>query len=200
MNALRLLYLENNPDHIELVAGTMQPHYPGTQVESASVLQDALACMQKRAYDVILVGSVVQDESVIPHLHSIVLNAHSAPVIVISGEGDEKGAANAIRHGASDYLVKSRESLEVLPYLIQRLLKKRRPVTPEIGPVKTPPHASESVSHLMTEIEHVSERIHKLQETPHTEAAISSLREDIRLLKQFAENLVDSRKTSKSQR
>lgn len=200
MNALRILYLEDNPDHIDLVAGALQPHYQGTQVESASILQDALACMQKRNYDVILASAALQGESIMPHLHKIVLQANSAPVIVVSGEGDEKSAANAIKHGASDYLVKSRESLEVLPYLIQRLLKKRRLVAPDSSSA-TPPspsHASENVNHLMTEIEHVSQRIHNLQESPHTEAAISSLREDLRLLKQFAENLVDSKKTSKS--
>lgn len=198
MNALRVLYLEDNPDHVELVAGAMQPHYPGTQVESAAALHDAVVCLQKRSYDVVLVAATLQGEPVIPYLQKIVLHSSSAPVIVISGDGDEKGAANAIKHGASDYLVKSRESLEVLPYLIQRLLKKRRPVATDNSTATSAASSSESVNHLMTEIEHISQRIHNLQETPHTEASISALREDLRLLKQFAENLVDSRKTSKS--
>lgn len=200
MNALRLLYLEDNPDHVELVAGALQPQYPGTQVESAAAIPDALVCMQKRRYDVILVSALIHGEATLPHLHKIVLQSKTAPVIVISGDGDEKGAANAIKHGASDYLVKSRESLEVLPYLIQRLLKKRKPgpIAPEPSDL---PHAEvETVSHLMTEIEHVSQRIHNLQETPNTDAAIASLREDLRLLRQFAENLDNSGKTRKSGR
>lgn len=200
MDALRLLYLEDNPDHVELVAGALQPQYPGTQVESAAAVPDALVCMQKRRYDAILVSAIIHGESALPHLQKIVQQARTAPVIVISGDGDEKGAANAIKHGASDYLVKSRESLEVLPYLIQRLLKKRRPISSDPLPSDLPHAEVETVSHLMTEIEHISQRIHNLQETPNTDDAIASLREDLRLLRQFAENLDNSGKTRKSGR
>lgn len=200
MNALRILYLEDIPDHVELVTLAMQPQFPGTQVESAAVMQDAIACLQSRRYDVILASAVVRGEPTIPHLHELLEYASSTPVIVISGDGDEKVAANAIKHGASDYLIKSRESLEVMPYLIQRLLKKKRPVASDRRSTPQPSHTSENVNHLMTEIEHVSQRIHNLQESPNSDAAISSLREDLRLLRQFAESIADSGKSRISKR
>jgi hypothetical protein len=50
----------------------------------------------------------------------------------------------------------------------------------------------------MTEINHVSQRIHDLQEDPHPTTAIASLREELRLLRQYAEGLVDSGKSGKS--
>lgn len=198
MKALRILYLEDNTDHVELVTFAVQPQFPGTHVESAAVMPDAIACLQSRRYDMILVSATLQGGSIVPRLHEIVAYANSSPVIVISGDGDEKNAANAIKHGASDYLVKSRESLEVLPYLIQRLLKKKRPVAPDSHPTPQTSHPSDGVGQLMTEIEHVSQRIHNLQAPSHLEAAISSLREDLRLLREFAEGLVHPGKSRKS--
>lgn len=197
MKALRILYLEELSDHVELVAAALQPQFSAAQVENVSAFQDAMMSLQSRRYDVILASAVLRGESVIPRLHQILENANSAPVIIISGDGDEKLAANAIKHGASDYLVKSRESLEVLPYLIQRLLKKKRSVVSESHSAPRPVHTSEKVDHLMTEIEHVSHRVHNLQDSPNEEATIASLREDLHLLRQFAENLAESRKTGK---
>ncbi len=197
MKALRILYLEDIPDHVELVTAAMQPQFPGTHVENVSAVHDAVACLQNRQYDVVLTSATLHGNPVIPHLHEVLADAKTAPLIVLSGEGDEKLAANAIKHGAIDYLVKSRESLEVLPYLIQRLLKKRRHPAAEAHSTQQSAHPPDGVNHLMAEIEHVSQRIHSLQESSHVSTVISSLREELRLLRQYAEGLVESRKSGK---
>lgn len=208
MSALRVLYLEDNPDHVFLVADALQFQFPGSQVESATLLSEALNCLGGRQYDVVLVNCHIHGESILPHLQDVATHSNGAPVIVISGNGDEKSAANAIKHGATDYLVKSRESLEVLPYLIQRLLKKRRSdARPPIASVMAaqPGGGSHSagahtvsVEHLVTEIDQVARRIHSIQEGPANETAIQTLREELQQLRQVADHLTESSKSWKS--
>ena len=194
MSALRILYLEDNPDHVNLVADALQFQFPGSQVESASLLPEALTCLGSRPYDVVLINSHLHGESVIPRLQDVTSLVNGTPIIVIAGNGDEKNAANAIKHGASDYLVKSRESLEVLPYLIQRLLKKRKPSSDHKHINATPSGAD----HLISEIDQVARRIHGLQDGPANDAAIVGLREELQQLKQFAMQLSEVSKNGKS--
>lgn len=194
MSALRILYLEDNADHVFLVADALQFQFPGSQVESASLLPEALTCLGSRPYDAVLVNSHLHGESVLPRLHDVVSLVNGAPIIVIAGNGDEKNAANAIKHGASDYLVKSRESLEVLPYLIQRLLKKKRPSSDH----KPASVAQSGTDHLISEIDQVSRRIHSLQDSPASDTAITGLREELQQLKQFALQLAETSKNGKS--
>lgn len=194
MSALRILYLEDNTDHVNLVLDALQFQFPGTQIESASLLSEVLLYLEKRRYDVVLVNAILHQEPILPHLAQIVEIAQGTPVLVISGSGDEKSAANAIKLGAADYLVKSRETLEVLPYLIHRLLKKRRPIVDIPSTVST----AAGADHLMTEIDQVARRIHSLQDSTVTETTLQSLRDDIQQLKQFALQLSETRKPGKS--
>lgn len=196
MNALRVLYLEENPDHIAIVAETLQSQYPGTHVETTDQLADAVTCIQKQHYDVILANNVLHNEPLVPQLFRLTTVSGATPIVLIAGSGDEKSAANAIKHGASDYLLKSRESLEVLPYLIQRLLKKRR-----VGPdhrVAPPAATTGTADQLLSEIDLVSKRVHSLQDTGPSQAAVATLREEVQRLQQFANQLAKSGKTRKS--
>ncbi len=195
MSALRILYLEDNPDHIALVLESLQCQFPGTHVESASLLPEALVSLETKAYDAVFVTASLHGEPVSPRLKDIVTAAQGAPIIVIAGSGDEKSAANAIRNGAADYLVKSRETLEVLPYLLQRLLKKRRQPT-DTKPNPSP--SSSGVDHLVAEIDQVSRRIHSLQEGTHTDISIHTLHDEIQQLKQFALQLSETIKYGKT--
>lgn len=194
MHPLRVLAIEDNPDHISLMEAVLQHHYPGTHLESVRELSEATTCMDRQRYDVVLVSATVQGEALIPHLSRLAQHSHGCPLIVIDDAGDEKSAANAIKHGATDYLVKSRESLEVLPYLIQRLLKKRRPGQ-ETKPHPTP--TTTTLNHLLAEIDQVTRRVHALQEVHSPDAAIAELREEVRQLKQMAHHLTDSMKSWK---
>jgi hypothetical protein len=92
----------------------------------------------------------------------------------------------------TDYLVKSRESLELLPYLINRLLKKRRPAGDErpIGP-----NESAAADHLLHEIDRVSRRVHGLHDSTVTDLTVAALREEIRQLRRYADDLANPKKS-----
>lgn len=187
-SSLRVLYLEDHIDHIALVAEALGLHFPGTQLESTHLIPEALECLIKRNYDVVLANSYINKTPILTHLSELARAASPAPVIVIVGAGDEKAAANTIKQGATDYIVKSRESLELLPYLLQRLLKKKRPATEERS-TTAEMTGTKSVNHLLNEIDQLSRRVHQLQETSASEMSIASLREELHQLQNFAQKL-----------
>ncbi|MCX5786790.1 MAG: response regulator [Elusimicrobia bacterium] len=45
------------------------------------------------------------------------------PVVIISGSGDEKAAVEALKAGASDYIVKSEETFREMPHVVQRVMR-----------------------------------------------------------------------------
>src|SRR5690606_41826948 len=61
-----------------------------------------------------------------PNFHS--LSLHDAlpilPFIIITGQGDERVAVEMMKRGASDYVVKEKDFLEVLPPVVDRVLAK----------------------------------------------------------------------------
>lgn len=194
MQALRVLLIEENADHIFLIEGVLQQQFPGTHIDCLSELTEAITQLDRHRYDVIVVSAAVQGEALIPHLSRLTQHSHGTPLIVIDDAGDEKSAANAIKHGATDYLAKSRQSLEVLPYLIHRLVKKRRHAA---DPKPQPPPTATTLSHLLAEIDQVTRRVHSLQELNTPDPAVAELREEVRQLRQMAHHLSDSMKSWK---
>lgn len=197
MTALHILYLEDNPDHVALVEGVLQPQFPGSRIDNTTHMAEALASLTRQRYDVVLVCAELNHGPLDQHLEELSGSAQGSPLIVIAGAGDEKKAANAIKHGATDYLIKSRESLEVLPYLIQRLLKKHRPIADSKSAVPAPvPNGA--LDHLLAEIDQVSRRVHAIHDAKPSEATLAGLRDELGQLKQLALQLLESRKNRKS--
>ncbi|PIR20173.1 MAG: hypothetical protein COV45_07460 [Deltaproteobacteria bacterium CG11_big_fil_rev_8_21_14_0_20_47_16] len=190
MDPIHVLYLEDNTDHVSLVSDCLQVQFPGTRLESVQHIDDMIACLHSSPYDIALTTAFLQTGSTLPRLSEISDAAGEVPLIVVAGNGEEKSAANAIKRGATDYLVKSRESLELLPYLILRLLKKRRPTLQQTRLVAP---TTDSVGQLLHEIDLVSRRVHNLHEPSLNEISIAALREEVKQLKRYAETLKDQK-------
>lgn len=194
MHSIRVLYLEDNADHVALVSDCLKVQFPELRLESVHRLEDALQCLSGRTYDIVLVSAFLQSGPTMSRLKELTEAANDSPLIVIAGSGEEKNAANAIKKGATDYLVKSRESLELLPYLALRLLKKRRPISHQkLHPTST----EDPVSALLNEIDLVARRVHSLQEPSLTDASITALRDEIQQLKQYALTLENQKNRKK---
>ncbi len=48
------------------------------------------------------------------------------PVVVITGYGDEKTAVKMMKLGAKDYIVKTPDLIEIIPHIIERIIKDRK--------------------------------------------------------------------------
>lgn len=196
MNAARILYVEDKSDHVDLVTGALQAQLPGTLIEHTQRMHEALLCLANRPYDLVLLSSHLDDEPVIHDIHSVIAASSGAPVVILAGSGDERSAASAVRHGATEYLIKTRESLEILPFLVQRLLKKRKP--PEALSDSREPLLPSGVNQLIDEINQVSRRIHTVQDRQSDNPEWLELRAEVQRLKEFAQQLSETWKTSKT--
>lgn len=91
-----------------------------TVVESGA---DALA--SSATSDLVLLDHQLPDGTGIDLLPRLLARPDAPSVIMVTGEGSEELAANAMRLGAEDYLVKGPQLLEALPGLVERARRNR---------------------------------------------------------------------------
>lgn len=121
--------IEDNPHHAELVTEILDRHFAPVIIHTVDTIEDGLEFATQSTYDLILTGGVIGEIAITRSLPALNKLASNAPIIVISGRGDERLAAEFIKHGASEYLSKTRETLEQLPALLQKHLTKKRSQT-----------------------------------------------------------------------
>ncbi|MGA2585155.1 MAG: diguanylate cyclase [Tepidisphaeraceae bacterium] len=116
----RFLIVEDDADQRELIEQTLQDHFgPGT-VESVGSIQAAL--MQPLdCFDLILADYNLPDGNGIDLLEK--LRQHwTTPLIMVTGENVSQIAAESIRKGATDYIVKLGEYLFTIPLTVEKNL------------------------------------------------------------------------------
>lgn len=124
--ALRVLLVEDNPDHAELIARSLRRSLRGLSIKHARTQAECLSILKNRKYDTLLMDYYLPDSTGTDFIRQLSQQYPELPVIIITGQGDERTAAKSIKAGAEDYVVKTRESLEALPKILTRSLQKHR--------------------------------------------------------------------------
>ena len=122
MDAWRVLLVEDDPDHADLAVGFLTASGP-FQVTRAGSLREQWQALERGSFDVILLDYSLPDGSGLDALSEISRRGFQIPVIMVTGMGDERVAAQAIQRGAIDYLVKADNYLLTLPALIHKALR-----------------------------------------------------------------------------
>lgn len=117
---LRILIIEDNLDHVELLSSMIERHFAPVDLHTVESIDDAIDFIEQTGYDLVLTDCYINNTSIvdrIPHLRN---KLGDTPIIVVTGSGDENLAADVIKKGATDYLVKTKDSLENIPTLINK--------------------------------------------------------------------------------
>lgn len=122
----RVLILEENLDHLELLTMLLESNFTPIDIHTVETIEDCLEFLEQTEYDLIMTGCFIRNVCITERLSYIVERAHGAPIIVITGSGDENIAAEVIKLGANEYVVKTRKSLERLPTIIAKYFKRGR--------------------------------------------------------------------------
>ena len=90
----------------------------------ATTIAEAKEMLARERFDIVVTDYMLGDGTgldIFPHVNG-------APVIVITGNGDEEVAVRALKEGAYDYLVKDMERryLKVFPLTVANVLKRKR--------------------------------------------------------------------------
>lgn len=125
-NQARILYMEDDAGLARLLQKTLQRS--GHLVDLAENGEQGLAMMKAAPYDVILADYHMPVCGGLEVLRILMSWDKHPPVIMVTGNGNEKIAVEALKLGATDYIVKDMEMsyLELLPLVLEQVLQKQQ--------------------------------------------------------------------------
>jgi PAS domain S-box-containing protein len=118
---LRILYLEDDPQDAELVQAMLEGEGVTCLVTRVETQQDFLASLEQDGFDLILADYSLPSFDGISALKLAVDRRPELPFIFVSGKMGEEVAIEALKIGATDYVLKTRLS-RILPS-VQRALR-----------------------------------------------------------------------------
>jgi len=118
----RILYMEDDPSLSVLLQKSLQRK--GFIVETAANGEEGIAMVGAASYDILLVDYNMPFLGGIDVLRTLASKGTFPPTIMVTGEGSEEVAVDALKLGAADYVVKDVEMkyLDLLPVVIDRVL------------------------------------------------------------------------------
>jgi PAS domain S-box-containing protein len=105
--ALKVLLVEDNPDHVLLTRTRLAMTRGVWELESAETLAQALTRLQKGGVDAVLLDLVLPDARGIEAVDRMCSEFPDVPVVCLTSFADEAMGMVAVRRGAQDYLVKT---------------------------------------------------------------------------------------------
>src|SRR5512139_303243 len=121
-NTYHVLIVDDDPAQAEMVSEFLRiAGYQ--QVDYAANIQSAWRHLSERAYDIILLDYRLPDGTGLELLDQLARRDRQIPVVMVTGQGNERIAVQAIQHGAADYLLKSGDYLVTLPALIHKTIQ-----------------------------------------------------------------------------
>jgi two-component system, cell cycle response regulator len=117
---LRLLVVEDDADQRDLIRETLEEHFGRGTTVGVGSRRDALATSLE-TFDLILSDYNLPDGSGTDLLEAVKSRC-STPVILVTGENVGQTAVDAIRRGATDYVVKTGDYLFTIPLVVEKNL------------------------------------------------------------------------------
>jgi DNA-binding response OmpR family regulator len=113
---MKILLVEDNPGDARLIEEMIKEVEGPARFEFVHVksLAEALQSLGADSFDSVLLDLGLPDSSGLDTLVKVHTQAPDMPIVVLTGLADEAVSAEALRRGASDYLVKGRVDSNVL--------------------------------------------------------------------------------------
>ncbi len=119
---LRVLYAEHNQVDVDLTRrhfARQSPHIRLDVVSGAEQIYNRLKRETPEPYEVLLLDYRLPGQTGLDILKDLRANHHDIPVVIVTGQGDEEVALQAIKLGALDYVIKNPGYLYRLPYILE---------------------------------------------------------------------------------
>lgn len=121
---MKILIVEDNPDHRELMTLALREYDTSWEIETVSSSIETLAKMEKMPeYRLVLLDYSLPGEDGLELLLKIIHSENPPPVIMVTGRGDEETAVSVMKAGAYDYIVKGSDYLTRLPVMAKRAIE-----------------------------------------------------------------------------
>jgi PAS domain S-box-containing protein len=149
-----VLLVDDDPDHLAFQKNSIQKIDSVELVETANNAREAIEILRNNKVDLIILDYNLPDTDGLLFLESLQDYKIDIPVVMVTGQGDEKIAVQAMKLGACDYIVKDMDYLKTLPSVILRTLEKL--------------HLSQSLKETKEQLQATEERYQKLYENANT--------------------------------
>jgi two-component system, cell cycle sensor histidine kinase and response regulator CckA len=126
MEQLKLVIIEDNDAHFQLIKRAVSKAYPDALIDH---FQEAAGCLENLDEikpDLVIADYLLPGMNGIEFLKSVNQEERDIPVIIITGQGDENVAIQAMKLGAWDYLVKSGDFFTSIPSMIGKVIRERK--------------------------------------------------------------------------
>ena len=123
---MRVLVVEDNRRHAELITDELRDSDPGSGVESVETGAEALDRMRAEVFDLVVLDYRLPDTDGLELMRSMRLQGHDVPVIFVTTAESVQLAVEAMKLGAEDFVQKQEGYLAVLPLVIREALDRQR--------------------------------------------------------------------------
>ncbi|MCP4136366.1 MAG: diguanylate cyclase [bacterium] len=107
MNSIRVLFVDDDRITRIAISRVLAKKNPAFSFDEAHTGAIALEKLQEHDYDCVILDYVLPDRNGLEVLKEIISKEIEVPVIMLTGQGDEMTAVQALKDGAYDYLPKS---------------------------------------------------------------------------------------------
>ena len=120
---MRILLVEDNSDHRELMRLALTGHDSTWQVETVASGEEALRLLLGgEVFDLVFLDYSLPGWDGLEVLEEIRRGEAPPPVVMVTGRGDERVAVKAMKCGAYDYVVKGKGYLQRLPVVARHAM------------------------------------------------------------------------------
>lgn len=127
MTSMRILLVEDEPSYARFLREVLaEAEGDAHDVTSVATLEDALACLGRVAFDIVLLDLGLPDADGTEALVRVAAACPAVPIVVLSALNDLDVALNSMRVGAQEYLVKGQSEHLILPRAIRHAIERKR--------------------------------------------------------------------------
>jgi len=120
---IAVLLVDDDPDQAEVVVRTLRRQDSRFEVTPVGDGPACLEALTRQSYAIVLLDYSLPRLSGLEVLGEIRRRGEAVPVVMVTGQGDERVAVEAMRAGAADYVIKTTGYLTTLATVIRKVLK-----------------------------------------------------------------------------
>ncbi|MDF1544865.1 MAG: response regulator [bacterium] len=121
---LKILLGESNHYHAVLMTRELSDRCPDSRIDLFTSADSLVKACKDSSYDIVLADPVLfgpQRLAILDLLHQAAIDL---PVILVTADGSEQEASEAIRSGAAEYIIKENSYYQVLPRVVTEVYRR----------------------------------------------------------------------------
>ncbi|MGA1824678.1 MAG: response regulator, partial [bacterium] len=123
---MNTLLIEDDPQDVELIKIALADfNNKDDSITHVDRLGKALEELELRHFDVAIVDLALPDSKGIDTVKTLIAEAPSIPVVILTGSRDESLGVEAVHMGAQDYLPKDQLHCRILPRIINYAIERK---------------------------------------------------------------------------